>query len=185
MNKVVKEKAALKGIYTFTKAFLETPEQYALNDEITRLRASGSPFLHLVRRLNEICRTERVVYENLIPTTGRTVIANNLTASSPTDDPRINRCALGSSTTAPANSDTQLGTETYRNAVASETNASNVAYVTGFFSATETTGTYREAGLFINGSAAANNGKLFSHVAINITKSGTETLTLDWTITIS
>ena len=125
-------------------------------------------------------------YHNLIPTVGRTAIANWLTNASPSPATlRVNYVALGSNVAAPANGDTQLGTETYRNTVASETNASNVAYITGFFSATETSGTYREAGLFIAGTASANSGTILSHVSINITKSSSETLTLDWTITIS
>ncbi len=124
-------------------------------------------------------------YKNLIPTVGRTMLADNLTNASPDDTPRINYVALGSDATAPVNGDTTLGTEVFRNLIASQTNASNVAFFTGFFSTTETTGTYNEAGLFANGGAGADTGILFSHVAISITKSNTETLTVDWTITIS
>lgn len=123
---------------------------------------------------------------NLCPTVGRAAIANALTDSTPSPaTTRINYVALGTGTNSPANGDTTLQTETYRNTVASETNASNIAYITGFFSATETSGTFREAALFIEGTASANTGTLLSRVAINITKSTSETLTLDWTITIS
>ncbi len=124
-------------------------------------------------------------YENLIPTVGRTLIANNLTAATPTNAIRLNKAAVGTGTNAPANADTQLQTETYRNDLASRTNANNIAYVTAFFNATETTGTYREAGIFSNGTGTANSGVLFSRVAINITKTNTQTLTLDWTLTIN
>lgn len=126
-----------------------------------------------------------ILQKNLVPTVGRTMIANNLTASSPTNDMQVSHVALGSNTSTPLNTDTTLGTETYRNQVASRTNASNLAYVTGFFSATETSGTYREAGIFCDGSGTANTGVLLSRVSINITKSVTETLTIDWTLTIS
>lgn len=132
-------------------------------------------------------RVKRVhKYHNIIPTVGRAAIASylgNVTGSPATLYP--NKCALGTNTTTPANSDTQLGTETYRNDVASRTSSSNIAYISGFFTAGEVTGTFREAGLFIAGTGSANTGTLFSHVAINVTKSGTETLTLDWTFTIS
>ena len=129
--------------------------------------------------------TKLFLATNIVPTVGRTNIANNLTSNSPTYTMLVNYCALGTGTNTPANADTTLQTETYRNAVASRTNASNVGYVTGFFNATETTGTYREAGIFQNGTGSANTGVLLSRVAINITKSTSESLTLDWTLTIS
>lgn len=132
-------------------------------------------------------KVKRVIkYHNLVPTVGRTAIASylgNVTGSPATMYP--NYCALGSGTNAPVNGDTTLQTETFRNTVASRTNANNIAYITGFFSATSTSGTFREAGLFIAGTASVNSGTLFSRVAINITKSTSETLTLDWTVTIS
>ena len=124
-------------------------------------------------------------YDNLITTVGRQLLADNLTNSVPDNTPRINYVGLGSGTTAPANADTTLETEAYRNAIASETNSANIAYFTGFFDATETIGTYKEAGLFADGTGAADSGVLFSHVAIDITKSATETLTVDWTVTIT
>lgn len=124
-------------------------------------------------------------YVNLVPTVGRTMIANNLTSASPTHSMLITHCALGSSGTAPANADTQLGTEVYRNAIASLSNSANVAFATGFFNAAETSGTYAEAGIFSNGTGTANTGVLVSHVALSVTKSTSETLTLDWSFTLS
>lgn len=125
-------------------------------------------------------------FHNLLPTVGRTAIANNLANVAPSPSSiLINYVGVGTDATAAANGQTQLLVEIARNAVASRTNASNIAYITGFFGATEAIATLREAGLFINGTATANSGTLFSRVVINITKSGTETLTLDWTITVS
>ena len=134
-----------------------------------------------------ITGVERVfVYENLIPTVGRAAIADHLT--NPTPSPtalRINYTALGTGTNAPANADTILQTETFRKATASETNADNVAFITAFYTASEVSGTFREAGLFIEGTATVDTGTLFSRIAINITKSVTETLTIDYTVTIT
>lgn len=124
-------------------------------------------------------------YENIIPTVGRTLIANQLTDPTPTNVPVINYAALGTGTNTPANGDTTLQTETYRNAIASLTNASNIAYATAFYSASATSGTFREAGIFCDGSGSANTGVLLSRVAINITKTTSDTLTVDWTLTIS
>lgn len=175
----------MKGVYTFRRATLSLPEHFALDSMIAKLRDEGREYLHLVRKLNEMCRAETFVIENIVPTVARTMLANNLTSASPTNVMKITHCALGSSGTAPANGDTQLGTETYRNAIASITNANNVAYATGFFSATETSGTYAEAGIFSNGTGSANSGVIFSHVLASITKTTAQTLTVDWTITFS
>lgn len=179
----------MKGVYKITKAKLEISEHWRLHNEIENLMKNGGNYLPLVKQLNEMCRTEVMEFENIIPTVGRTLLANNLTATSPTNNPRINYTALGTGTTTPANGNTQLATETYRKQVSSETNADNVAYVTAFYTATEVTGTFYEHGLFCNGSASANSGVLFSRVLLNaptgITKSATESLTIDYTITLS
>lgn len=124
-------------------------------------------------------------YDNLNPTIMKTMIANNLAESSPDNSMSIEYVGLGSGTNAPSASDTQLQTEVYRNVVASKTNANNVVYITGFFQDTEVTGTFREAALFSDATAVANSGILVSRVAINVTKSSSETLTIDWTITVS
>ena len=130
---------------------------------------------------------ERVyIYDNLIVTAGREALANHLTSAVPTVTPlRINYTALGTGVIAPVNGDIILGTETFRKATASETHALNVAYVTAFYTAPEVSGTFTEAGLFINGTITPDSGTLFSRVAINITKSISETLTIDYTITIT
>lgn len=156
ITKDIKQAVSMKGVYTFT-----------IRDAKT----------------GKVKRTYR--YENIIPTVGRTMIANNLTDTTPDNVPYANYVALGSGTNTPANGDTTLQTETYRNAVASRTNSQNIAYITAFYNATETSGTFREAGIFCNGSGSANTGVLLSRVAINVTKSTSETLTIDWTLTIS
>lgn len=186
MDKIIsKENITLKGVYRFTKAKLETQKQWTLMYEIQKRMKYGTPILDLIRQLNQICKTEVLTYQNLIPTVGRTMIADQLINSTPDNTPVVTHIALGTGVTAPANGDTILQTETYRNAVASKTNANNIAYITGFFNATEVTGTFREAAIFSDGTGSADTGILISRVAINITKSGTETLTLDWTLTIN
>lgn len=125
-------------------------------------------------------------YENLIPTVGRAQLAKALEAAlAAIGEIEINFTSLGTGTTAPSNGDTTLETETFRKAVASLTSASNVLFVTAFYTAPEVTGTFREAGVHINGTGAVDSGILFSRVAINVTKSVSETLTIDYTITIT
>lgn len=196
------EGASLKGVYTIKRAQLETPEHFAIDREIKRLHdlaaieESKGAYVNfqklmaeaqvLIEKLNRICKVDVFVYENLIPTAGRAAIANWLTQASPSPaSMRLNYTALGTGTNTPANGDTTLQTETYRKAIASATNADNIAYCTAFYTAVETSGTFREAGIFMNATGTANSGVLFSRVAINVTKTTSVTLTIDYTITIS
>lgn len=116
-------------------------------------------------------------HDNIIVTEGREVLARRLSGDT-TYTGEITYGALGTSTTPPANGDTQLGTETYRNATASATFSTNVAYIDFFYTAAEVNGTFKEFGNFIDGAAGANTGQLFSHVAVDWTKSAAETLTI-------
>lgn len=101
---------------------------------------------------------------NLITTRGRNVLARLLTGDA-TYNGEINYGALGTSSTAVTNADTQLGTETYRKIYASHTtDGANVAYVDFFYAATDCNGTYNEFGNFIAGTGTANSGRIFSHV---------------------
>jgi len=124
-------------------------------------------------------------YCNLIPTVGRALLINQLTDTTPTNTPVINYTAVGTGTTAPDNADTTLETETYRKTVASLASVDNIGYVSAFYTAAEVTGTFKEAGIFVDGTGTVDTGVLLSRVAINVTKSNSETLTIDYTITIS
>jgi hypothetical protein len=101
---------------------------------------------------------------NLVATVGRNVIARLLVGDT-TYTGAINYGALGTSSTTPNNSDTQLGTEVYRKLYASRTtDGNNVSYIDFFYAATDTNGTYTEFGNVIDGTASANTGRLFSHI---------------------
>lgn len=127
----------------------------------------------------------KYVYENLVPATGLALIASLLGTTTIANAGKVTHCAVGTGTNVPASGDTTLQTETYRNAIASLNAVGAVVYATGFFSAPETSGTFREAGIFINGTGTVNSGTLLSRVAINITKTTSQTLTLDWTLTLT
>lgn len=126
----------------------------------------------------------RYRYKNLNPTVLFTMIANNLTSPNPTNAMRINYAAVGTDSTAPALGNTQLVAEIQRTQIASLSNNGSIAYATGFFNESQGNGTLREAAIFADGTSTANSGVLVSRVIINITKTSSESLTLDWTITI-
>lgn len=132
--------------------------------------------------------TRVLKFENLIPTVGRNNIAKALAGDlSVIADAEINFTSLGTDATAPTNGDTTLGTETFRKPVASSTSSGNQLFVTAFYTAVEVVGTFEEAGLHINGTVAVDSGVLFSRVIFSpaVTKSITETLTVDYTVTIT
>lgn len=127
---------------------------------------------------------------NLIPTVGKTAFASQISGVNTTDIGDNLYIALGSNTTAPAITDTQLGTETVRKIKQSSTFSGAVGYVTTFFAVWEATGTHREFGLFGNwnattASATVNTGILYSHVATNITVSSLQTLSCEFQISFS
>lgn len=184
----VHEGVQMKGEYIITLANVQSLAARNLEKVIAESRDSifpdfertGGLMAELNRRFGKV--VQRV--PNLIPTVGRAVLASRL-ANLTTYTGIINKIALGAGSTTPTNSDVQLSSETYRNSVASLSNSSNVAYVSGFFTAAETNGTYNECGIFIDGAAGANTGQLFSHALIGVTKSSIQTLTVDWILTIS
>ena len=212
IKREVSDEVGLVGRYRLTKAKLEKPEHFLLQAEIVVVRTKmanvienmknvdsiklfkslnetrkelSEEMMRMTRLLNSICKTEVSYYANIVPTVARTMIANNLADGSPTNAMLISHGALGSNGTAVANGDLTLGTETYRNAIASITNASNITYATAFYTAVEVSGTFAEAGIFSDGTGSVDTGILVSHVLISVTKSGCETLTIDWELTIN
>ena len=130
----------------------------------------------------------RHVFENIIPTIGRNAVARSLAGEAVTlAEIEINETSLGTNATAPTNGDIKLGTETFRKAVASTTSSGNQLFVTAFYTAPEVSGTFSEAGLHINGTGAPDSGVLFSRVIFSpaVTKSASETLTVDYVVTIT
>jgi hypothetical protein len=123
---------------------------------------------------------------NIIVTVGRNVLTRLLVGDN-TYSGQINYGALGTSSTAVNNSDTQLGTEVYRKSFASHTtDGNNVAYVDFFYAATDWNGTANEFGNFIDGSASANSGRLFSHILTGgWTKSNVQSLFISCQYTVS
>lgn len=121
------------------------------------------PSLAKLYRLGELVGQDD--HKNVICNAGFGAIAKILVGdSSYTGNGEINKAALGTGSTTPNASDTQLATESYRNDIASGSASSNVAYLTAFFTEAECAGTYTEFGNFIDGAAGANSGLLWSHI---------------------
>lgn len=127
------------------------------------------------------------LYKNLMPTVGRNVIATRLAGSGSDGDLTISFGAVGTNISAPVSGNTVLGTELDRSAVSLISASGNTVNVRVFFGAGDAIGTLKEYGLFGGNSASSSvdTGTLFQHVAINITKSSSETLTIESNININ
>lgn len=183
---LVGEEQKSKGRYIITLADVVTEEAKRLEERFIKARDAGKMELanQLIRRLNKKFGHEPIVIDNLIPTIGRSAFAKRLCGDT-TYTGTVNYVLLGTGSTAPANSDTQLTTETYRRLIFSATPVNNIAYITGVFTAAEVSGTFAEVGLVIDGTGTVNTGQLYSHALAAITKSAIQTLTIDWVVTLS
>ena len=164
----------MTGIWSFylTKGTPLTPEELAI------IKSGG-----------QISRKyQKIVYKNIIPTVSRQQIAKALAGSiTLAAEIKVNFQELGTGTNAPANGDTglQTPTGTTRKALSSAGFSANQLNLTSFWAVGEATGTWREFGSFINGTSTSNSGVLFNRVAINITVTGADALTIDGTITLT
>ena len=123
---------------------------------------------------------------NIIPDAGRTAIARRLAnVGSKANEGIITYGAVGTGTTYPQNSDTQLAVELDRKLCSRRTNTLNVITVRTYFTTEEANGDLKEFGLFgEDADGTANSGTLFERVLINRTKTIAKTLTIESEITI-
>lgn len=126
---------------------------------------------------------ERKTFKNLVVTTGRQHIADQLADQG---EAAMSHMAIGSGTTGQLISDTALETEISRKALVSKTqgtgaDANKIIYICDW-AAGEGTGAIAEAGIF-NASSA---GVMLCRTTFSVKNKGAgDSLTLTWTITIS
>lgn len=192
-----------KGIHTFTLCDARNEKAKKLEKQISqnaaarrfvlsirphdlsiRLRLLWEEYRYLVDNLHRLFKTKEVVVENVTTTVGRSVLAQRLGGDT-TYTGTVNYTALGNDNTAAAVGDATLGNEVYRKGLSSGTDSSNICYLETFFTATETSGTYEEYGMFIDGTGSADTGQLFNRFVTSITKSSTETLNVQSVITFN
>ena len=198
----------VKGLHTFSICDARSEEAQEISQELENIRIKREFILKYVNFRNNAEKApiileqldeayqywKKVLFgkfllrefqkENLTCTVGRSVLAQRL-AGITTYTGTVNYTALGTGTTPAAVGDTKLGTEVYRKALSSGSYLSNVAYIETFFTASETTGTYKEYGNFIDGTGVADSGQLFNHFLQTVTKSSVETMNVQSVFTIS
>ena len=122
-------------------------------------------------------------FDNIVVTAGFNMIAKRLAGEA--NDCNLTYVAVGTDGTAPVVADTTLGTELDRNLIVSVSASGGVVYVTGFFGASEANGTLAEWALFGEAAtSAADSGTMFNHALFTETKTSSETLSIQITVTI-
>jgi len=189
-EKTIKDTVKITGIHTFRKYDMTSPEAKGLEQRIESHIATFKDCKDFVSQANyhityrklfdelQKFKTGEIVIKNIVVTVGRSILAQRL-ANTTTYTGTINYGALGSSSTAVANADTQLGTEVFRKVVASASYTNNVAFIDFFFAKADTNGTYQEFGTFIDATGTANSGQMFTHALTGgWTKSSSESMTV-------
>lgn len=149
-----------------------------------KMRELWMEYTWLLKQLHDRFLVRQFTIENVTTTVGRSVLAQRLSGTT-TYTGVVNYGALGTNSTAPAVGNTQLGTETYRKALSSGTYLNNIAYIENFYTATEVSGTFEEYGFFIDGTGTANSGQLFNRFTQTVTKTVTESLNVQSTVTFN
>jgi len=118
---------------------------------------------------------------------GRNIIAQRL-AGTNTYTLNITHGEIGTGSTAPTNNDTALQTPSNRIATTLASVSNNVVTLQFFFSdATLPNNTYREFGVFIDGTATLGTGQLFARAvfATSYTKATGEDTTIEYIFTLT
>lgn len=119
---------------------------------------------------------------NLITTAGKTLIAERLQVASPTSG-IMTHMGVGSDNTPPSTSNTNLvSTLGSRVTLGTTTRNNNIITYTATFGAGVSTGSIKEAGIF---NALTAGTMLCRTVFPEINKGATDTLTINWNVTIN
>ena len=125
---------------------------------------------------------------NTFVTTGKNSLAARLAGSDTPANTKgaVTYMAVGTGTAVPGAGDVKLQTENTRKQVSQRDFSGNVATFTTFFNTSEANANLREVGLFgDDASDTTDSGTLFARAAISKNKNSSETLTIEWTLTVN
>jgi len=161
-NFTTKEQGKIKGEYTAI-SFAPWVERGSkiVDDVRIALRQGNKALIDSLKVAGAIIDVRTA--HNLIPTTGRNVLARIL-AGDTTYTGEVDYGAVGSAASpAFTNASTQLTTEVYRSQADSQAFDDNIAYIDWFIASGDVADqTFQEFGAFIDGTASANSGQAWS-----------------------
>lgn len=180
------EEMEFVGVVTFRNFLLTSPRALQIDAELSNAqKMERTKYDALIEELAEICPTRSIVKHNLVVLSGRVVFAMRLSGDT-TYTGIINYGALGTSSTAVSDGQTQLVAEVKRKAVATVTRTTSQVNLDFFYSKSDTNGTYQEFGTFIDGTASANTGQMYNRLLTGgWTKSTLESMTVSLQINLN
>jgi hypothetical protein len=160
-NLSLKEKSKIQGEYTVFSLASWVERTSKVMQDIRRAARTNNK--ELITSLQTAGVIQEVKFaQNLIPTTGRNVLARLLTGDV-TYTGEVDWGALGSGSTAFTNASTQLNTEVFRSQADSQAFDDNIAYIDWFIAAADVGDqTFEEFGAFIDGTGSADSGQAWS-----------------------
>jgi len=155
------EKFKIKGEYQFFNLAPWVKKKSEVVNKLRKYVKSGKTAI-----LDELKRSGAVIdvktATNLIPTTGRNVLARLLSGDT-TYSGEVDYGAVGDGDTAFTNASTKLNNEIYRLQAAFQGYDDNITYIDWFIESGDTPNdTFEEFGAFIDGTGAADSGQAWS-----------------------
>jgi hypothetical protein len=183
MHKEVVEGVEFSGVLTFTNFLVEDARARAIDRYLQGAHnLSHKEYNQLIGELISRCRMREMRTTNQVVLAGRAVFRRILMGDT-TYTGAINYGLLGTSSTAVADSDTQLGTEAKRKLFSYRTGSDADLTIRFYYSKADTNGTYQEFGTVIDGTATTNTGQLYNRALTGgWTKSSAEGMTVSLTI---
>ena len=190
LKKKISDGVDSEGIVTITRYHIDSSTDIPRAREIDSILGTASlmpqmTYRELERELSLLCPIKTVTRHNLCVKAGRNVFAGILNGET-TYTGIINYGCLGTSSTAVADTDTQLGAEVKRKAVATRTRVNDQVTLDFYYSKSDVSGTFEEFGMAIDGTSSANTGQLFNRLLTGgWTKSSAEALTVSCQVNIN
>lgn len=186
MDLALNDPARVSGRLVFSNFLLTSPRAREID---ARLRdAHGMPdseWRSLMGELSLLCPIRTLEKRNIVVLSGRSAMARILLGDT-TYSGAINYGALGTSSAAPAASDIKLGAEVARKLFARRTRTDAQVNFDFFYSQLDTSGTYEEFAMFIDGDAGADSGQMFNHALTGgWSKTNAEAMTVSAQININ
>lgn len=184
--KGLRDRLGIRGIITFTNFVLASDRARAI-DEYLRVtpNLAKREYDEWIAELRRTCTIRELVVHNQVILAARAEMVKRLIGTQAYTG-TVNYGAIGTGSTAVADSDTVLDTEAARVMIATKTQTDDEVSLDFYFNKASANGTFEEFGLFIDGTASADTGLMFNRALTGgWVKSSLEAMTVSIQINLS